>query len=265
MATWPEGEVRRDLREWAASAALDAATKTNDDAIMKFSAEVIMEHQRKHNQFSEKITRDAVTLKAEMLVAAAEFEKAKTLLSSGLVAESNMELDLLRLFFMKLDERRQNIEETSESKSLLESLKLLTHDEARKEELEVPKQRIRMMDGRWMNLREELQVEGEVLMGIMEELRIFPVNGNMPSWTARDLTSRSDVSSFLTNLSTLSPSIVIQTGVGPCQPWPRAGGQPPAGGGAVGAAEARGCGRGGGPLLGAGAGGLDPGRDNHRV
>ena len=75
-------------------------------------------------------------------------------------------------------------------------LKLLTHDETRKEELEVPKQRIRMMDGRWMNLREELQVEGEVLMGIMEELRIFPVNGNMPSWTARDLTSRSNISSF---------------------------------------------------------------------
>ena len=112
MATWPEGEVRRDLREWAASTALDAATKTNDDTIMKFSAEVIMEHQRKHNQFREKIMRDAVTLKAEMLVAAAEFEKARTLLSSGLVAESNMELDLLRLFFMKLDERRQNIEET---------------------------------------------------------------------------------------------------------------------------------------------------------
>ena len=190
VATWPEGEVRRDLREWAASTALDAAMKTNDDDIMKFSAEVIMEHQRKHNQFREKIMRDAVTLKAEMLVAAAEFEKARTLLSSGLVAESNMELDLLRLFFMKLDERKQNKEETSESKSLLESLKLLTHDEARKEELEVPKQRIRMMDGRWMNLREELQVEGEVLMGIMEELRIYPVNGNMPSWTVRDLTSR---------------------------------------------------------------------------
>ena len=61
----------------------------NDDAIMKFSAEVIIEHQLKHNQFSEKIIRDSVTLKAEVLVAAAEFEKAKKLLFSGLVAETN--------------------------------------------------------------------------------------------------------------------------------------------------------------------------------
>ena len=79
MATWPEGEVRRDLREWVANTALDAAMNTNDDAIMKFSAEVIIEHQLKHNQFSEKIIRDSVTLKAEVLVAAAEFEKAKKL------------------------------------------------------------------------------------------------------------------------------------------------------------------------------------------
>ena len=89
MATWPEGEVRRDLREWVANTALDAAMNTNDDAIMKFSAEVIIEHQRKHNQFSEKIIRDTVTLKAEVLVAAAEFEEAKKLLFSGLVAETN--------------------------------------------------------------------------------------------------------------------------------------------------------------------------------
>ena len=85
--------------------------------------------------------------------------------------------------------------------SLLDSLKLLTHDETRKAELEVPKQRFRMIDGRWMNLRAELQVEGKVLMAIMEELRIYPVNDNMPPWSARDLTSRSDMS-FLTNLST---------------------------------------------------------------
>ena len=125
VATWPEAEVRRDLRERAASLALDAAVNSAEDEMIKLSAEAIISHQLEHGQFGDKIMQDAVTLAAELLSAAGEFEEARSLLSSGLVAETNLELDLLRLFYLKLEERRQNIEDTSESRSLLDSLKLL--------------------------------------------------------------------------------------------------------------------------------------------
>ena len=190
VATWPEAEVSRDLRERAASLALDAAVNSGEDEMIKLSAEAIISHQLEHGQFGDKIMQDAVTLAAELLSAAGEFEEARSLLSSGLVAETSLELDLLRLFYLKLEERRQNIEETSESRSLLDSLKLLTYDDARQEEVEEPKMLVRRLAEKWRGRGAELEVEGDVMMGIMVELGIFPSKRQKPAWCDRNLTSR---------------------------------------------------------------------------
>ena len=183
VATW-----RRDLREKAASLALEAAVNSQDDTLLKSAVEVILDHQHRHLLFSNGIIRDAMVRSAEMLLLNGDIGKARTLLSQNLV-EGCLELDILRLFLMKLDERKQNVKETRASKSLLESLKLITHDEGRLEEVEKPKMMMGRMVTRWRQ-RPELRVECDVMMGVLVELGVFPSKEQMPSWTERGLTSR---------------------------------------------------------------------------
>ena len=83
------------LREKAASLALNAALNTDDNEIIRECAQVICDYQRDHDhQLSDDLIRDAATQLAEMLLTDGDLGELDRLLTSRLVRENTLELDL---------------------------------------------------------------------------------------------------------------------------------------------------------------------------
>ena len=84
----------------------------------------------------------------------------------------------------------QNVEGSSASKALTESLKLITFDEGRLADVDNARWMIRRIVESWKDLGADLRVEEDVLVGVAVELGIYPSKGQRPAWVERGLTSR---------------------------------------------------------------------------
>ena len=176
----------------------EALLKTDDDPIIKFTAEAIVAHQQRHGQLSAGVWLKAVLLSAEMSLCAGEIERTRTLLlASDTVVDTGLDIGLLRLFLMRLAEREQNEEGSSASEALTKSLKLITFDEGSLADVDNARWMIRRIVESWKDLGTDLQVEEDVLVGVAVELGIYPSKGQRPAWVERGLTSRS---LWITNL-----------------------------------------------------------------
>ena len=172
----------------------EALLKTDDDPIIKFTAEAIVAHQQRHGQLSAGVWLKAVLLSAEMSLCAGEIARTRTLLASDLVVDLvGLDIGVLRLFLMRLEaqEREQKDEGSSSAiEALAESLKLITHDEGRLADVDS----VRWMIGRivesWKDLGADLRVEEDVLISVAVELGIYPSKGQRAAWVERGLTSR---------------------------------------------------------------------------
>ena len=169
----------------------EALLKTDDDPIIKFTAEAIVAHQQRHGQLSAGVWLKAVLLSAEMSLCAGEIERTRTLLASDTVVDTGLDIGLLRLFLMRLAEREKNEEGSNESEALTKSLKLIAFDEGRLADVDNARWMIRRIVESWKDLGADLQVEEDVLVGVAVELGIYPSKGQRPAWVERGLTSRS--------------------------------------------------------------------------
>ena len=169
-----------NLREKAASLALNAALNTDDNEIIRECAQVICDHQSDHgHQLSDHIIRDAATQLAEMLLTDGDMEKLDRLLTSGLVKENTLELDLHHYY-------RCRLMSNSDCEKLLERVLEGLKDCAVMEDIRFLMQRVL----RNLDKRPELRTEVDILMDILVELGVFPSPGQRCGWVEQGLTSR---------------------------------------------------------------------------
>ena len=170
------------LREKAASLALNAALNTDDNEVIRECAQVICDYQRDHDhQLSDDLIRDAATQLAEMLLTDGDLGELDRLLTSGLVRENTLELDLHQHYRCRL-RQLTNTDCHQHFERVLEGLK----DCAVMEDIRFLMQRaLRSLDK-----RPELRKEVGVLMDILVELGVFPSRGQRCGWVEQGLTSR---------------------------------------------------------------------------
>ena len=176
-------DIPTTLREKAASLALNAALNTDKSEIIRECAQAICDHQSDYgHQLSDDIISDAATQLAEMLLSAGDMGELDNLLTSGLVKENTLELDLYQYYRCRLKHSRSGDCDHEIFERVLEGLQ----DCNVMEDVRFLMQRVL----RSLDKRPELRSEADVLLDILVELGVFPSPGQRCGWVERGLTSR---------------------------------------------------------------------------